>query len=145
MLFTSIFSFSHDVFKMHFLQGHLKFSLSGKEFTLSHTMLSFRMKAFENWEIRKFLFFLWCFLFYQNCILTFFLFKTILNPLTLSQMTNFRLFQTEEVSLRKFFIRWRCRKFSNWVENTMGKGEIAHYEQFLLFPQCFQKNYTTDT
>ena len=20
----------------------------------------------------------------------------------------------------------------------MGKGEIAHYEQFLLFPQCFQ-------
>ena len=25
------------------------------------------------------------------------------------------------------------------VENTVGKGEIAHYEQFLLFPQCFQK------
>ena len=22
---------------------------------------------------------------------------------------------------------------------TLGKGEIAHYEQFLLFPQCFQK------
>ena len=21
----------------------------------------------------------------------------------------------------------------------MGKGEIAHYEQFLLFPQCFEK------
>ena len=21
----------------------------------------------------------------------------------------------------------------------MGKGEIAHYEQFLLFPQCFQR------
>ena len=21
----------------------------------------------------------------------------------------------------------------------MGKGEIAHYEQFLIFPQCFQK------
>ena len=21
----------------------------------------------------------------------------------------------------------------------MGKGEIARYEQFLLFPQCFQK------
>ena len=31
------------------------------------------------------------------------------------------------------------RKFSKWVENTVGKGEIAHYEQFLLFPQCFQK------
>ena len=24
------------------------------------------------------------------------------------------------------------------VENTVGKGEIARYEQFLLFPQCFQ-------
>ena len=23
--------------------------------------------------------------------------------------------------------------------NTVGKGEIAHYEQFFLFPQCFQK------
>ena len=31
------------------------------------------------------------------------------------------------------------RKLSKWVENTVGKGEIARYEQFLLFPQCFQK------
>ena len=31
------------------------------------------------------------------------------------------------------------RKFTKLVENTVGKGEIAHYEQFLLFPQCFQK------
>ena len=23
---------------------------------------------------------------------------------------------------------------SKWKENTVGKGEIAHYEQFLLFP-----------
>ena len=28
---------------------------------------------------------------------------------------------------------------SKRVENTVGKGEIAGYEQFLLFPQCFQK------
>ena len=27
------------------------------------------------------------------------------------------------------------RKFSQQVENTVGKGEIARYEQFLLFPQ----------
>ena len=27
----------------------------------------------------------------------------------------------------------------------MGKGEIAHYKQFLLFPQCFQKACTVDT
>ena len=25
------------------------------------------------------------------------------------------------------------------VENNVGKGEIACYEQFFLFPQCFQK------
>ena len=31
------------------------------------------------------------------------------------------------------------RKLSNPVENTVGKEEIARYEQFLLFPQCFQK------
>ena len=27
----------------------------------------------------------------------------------------------------------------------MGKGEIARYEQFLLFPQGFLKTYTADT
>ena len=32
------------------------------------------------------------------------------------------------------------RKFSKRVENTVGKGEIARYEQFLLFPLCFQKD-----
>ena len=25
------------------------------------------------------------------------------------------------------------------IENIIGKGEIAPYERFLLFPQCFQK------
>ena len=28
------------------------------------------------------------------------------------------------------------------VENTVGKGEIARYKQFLLFPHCFQKTCT---
>ena len=31
------------------------------------------------------------------------------------------------------------RKFSKWVENTVGKVEFACYEQFPFFPQCFQK------
>ena len=31
------------------------------------------------------------------------------------------------------------RKLSKQVENTVGKREIARYEQFLLFPQCFQE------
>ena len=37
------------------------------------------------------------------------------------------------------------RKFYKRVENTVGKGEIAHYEQFLLFPWCFQKICIADT
>ena len=32
-----------------------------------------------------------------------------------------------------------AEKLSKPVENTLVKGEIACYEQFLLFPQCFQK------
>ena len=30
-------------------------------------------------------------------------------------------------------------QLSDLVENIVGKGEIARYKQFLLFPQCFQK------
>ena len=37
------------------------------------------------------------------------------------------------------------RKFSDRVENTAEKGEIARYEQFLFFPQCFQNTCTADT
>ena len=32
----------------------------------------------------------------------------------------------------------KLAEFSRRVENTVGKGEIACYEQFLLFPQHFQ-------
>ena len=31
------------------------------------------------------------------------------------------------------------KKLPKQVENTVGKGEIARNEQFLVFPQCFQK------
>ena len=55
-------------------------------------------------------------------------------------MTNFRLFQTERACRRQFQIFDKYgKKLYKRVENTVGKGEIAHYEQFLLFPQCFQK------
>ena len=30
-------------------------------------------------------------------------------------------------------------KLSKQVENAVGKGKIARFVQFLLFPQCFQK------
>ena len=36
-------------------------------------------------------------------------------------------------------------KFSKRVKNDVGKGEIACYEQFLLFPNCLQMNCTADT
>ena len=60
--------------------------------------------------------------------------------LTLSQTTNFRLFQTYTV----YKYDERSRMFSKRVENTVGKGEIAHCQQFLLFPHCFQKTCTAD-
>ena len=31
------------------------------------------------------------------------------------------------------------RKFFKRIENTVGKGETARYEQFLLFPAVFSK------
>ena len=37
------------------------------------------------------------------------------------------------------------KKISKKVENTVGKGEIARQEQFLLFWQCFQNSCTADT
>ena len=45
----------------------------------------------------------------------------------------------------KFKFAENGRKVSKWVEKTVGKGEIARYEQFLLFPQCFLKTGIADT
>ena len=61
------------------------------------------------------------------------------NVLTHYQTTNFRLFQTERFADDNFKFDDNGRKLSKLVENTGGKGEIARYEQFLLFPQSFQK------
>ena len=62
--------------------------------------------------------------------------------LALSQTTKFRLFQNERVGRRQF--DESGRKFFKPVENTVGQGEISRNEQFLLFPQCFQKTCTAD-
>ena len=56
-------------------------------------------------------------------------------------MTNFRL---QEFADNNFKLDENGRKFSRRVENTVGKGEIACYAQFLFFPQCFQKTCTAD-
>ena len=59
--------------------------------------------------------------------------------LTHYQTTNFRLFQTEVFADDNFRFDENGRKLSKRVENTVGKGEIARNEQFLFFPQCFEK------
>ena len=50
----------------------------------------------------------------------------------------------EELADNSFKFHENDSKFSKQVENTVGKGEIAHYEQFLLFPLCFQKTCNAD-
>ena len=39
---------------------------------------------------------------------------------------------------------WRNMDTIIGVENIVGKEEIACYEQFLFFPQCFQKLFVVD-
>ena len=60
-----------------------------------------------------------------------------LSPITRQQILDSS--KLKEFADDNFKLDENGRKLSNWVENTAGKGEIARYEQFLLFPQCFQK------
>ena len=56
---------------------------------------------------------------------------------TLSQRQVLDTSKLEEFADDNFKSDINGTKFSKRVENTVGKGEIARYEQFLLFPQCF--------
>ena len=74
-----------------------------------------------------------------------------LNPLPDNKILDWsklKVFAVDNFKLdkngRKLYKWVENRKLYKWVENTAGKGEIAHYEQFLLFPQCFQKTCTAD-
>ena len=58
---------------------------------------------------------------------------------------NFNLFKLKEFADDNFKFYENGRKLYKRVENTVEKGEIARYEQFLIFPQCFQKICTADT
>ena len=59
--------------------------------------------------------------------------------LTLSKQQILDSFKLKEFADDNFKFDENGRKFSKRVENTLGKGENARPEQFLLFPQCFQK------
>ena len=50
-------------------------------------------------------------------------------------MIDWMVFYITVKSIPKQALLFTCPK--SIIENTMGKGEIAHNEQFLLFPQCF--------
>ena len=64
--------------------------------------------------------------------------------LTLSQTTILDPSKLKEFAADNFKFDENGRKFCKRVENIVGKGEIAHYEQFLLCPQCFQNTCTAD-
>ena len=68
--------------------------------------------------------------------------KQALNPF---QMTILDSSKVKEFADDNFEFYENGRKFSKRVEITARKGEIAHYEQFLLFPQCFQKTCIAET
>ena len=65
--------------------------------------------------------------------------------LTLSQTTILDSSKLIESAEDSFKFDENGYKVFKQVENTVGKGEIAHYEQFLLFLQCFQKACIADT
>ena len=59
------------------------------------------------------------------------------DPITRRQILD--SYKLKEFADDNFKFDENGRKLSKRVENTVEKGEIARYEQFLLFPQCFQK------
>ena len=56
------------------------------------------------------------------------------HTLTLFQTTNFDSSKLKEFADDNLKFHENERKLSKQVENTVGKGEIARYEQFLFFP-----------
>ena len=60
-------------------------------------------------------------------------------------MTISDSFKLNEFADHNFKFDENGREITKLIENTVGKGEIALYEQFLLFAQCFQKTRTADT
>ena len=61
------------------------------------------------------------------------------------QTTRLDFLKLKEFADDNFKFDENSRNFSKRVENTVGKGEIARHEQFLLFPWCFKKTCIADT
>ena len=77
----------------------------------------------------------------------------LLYPAGISEITWLTLYlmcKFWDLQIQQPINKW-CQKhgqmgiqLSDWVENIVEKGEIAHYEQVLLIPQCFQKLSSAD-
>ena len=63
-----------------------------------------------------------------------------LKCLTLSQTTNFKLFQTKTVCRRQFKSDENDRKFSKRVENTVGKRRNCSLRAISPFPTVFSRD-----
>ena len=48
--------------------------------------------------------------------------------------SKFKAFADDKINLAE-----KLKLVLEWMENSVGKGENAGYQHFLLFPQCFQK------
>ena len=68
---------------------------------------------------------------------------SVINKLTVSVVLDSS--KLKEQADDNFKFDENGRKFSKPMENTVGKGEIARHEQFLLIPQCFQTISTVHT
>ena len=66
-----------------------------------------------------------------------YLFSKIFQPFPKRQPLDFSTLK--EFADDNFKFDGNRGKFFERVENTVGKEEIARYEQFLLCPLCFQK------
>ena len=64
---------------------------------------------------------------------------SVQNILTFPKRHNLESPKLKNFADDNFTVDDNGRKLFKQVENAVKKGEIAHYEQFLLFPQSFQK------
>ena len=67
----------------------------------------------------------------------------LLNPLPDNNISDWS--KLKEFAEDNFRHNENGREFSKTVENTVGKGGIAHYKQFLFFPLRFQKICNVNT
>ena len=66
-----------------------------------------------------------------------------LQPVTFNPLPDMPIFDSSISTPKKNMMSKKYGQMkiqiSDRVEDTVGKGEIAHYKQFLFFLQCFQK------